>query len=206
MAKQIYPCIVCKVRLTNDVIRRCELCKAVFHKSCTKMTKQQSIFCKNGIYYCLSCCTVFPFQNIADNEFTFENSSVEANYDLYKLKDNCLQFDINSFKYSDCNPCDFENDIDPYTNFYNNLTSKCEYYTDSKFTEKIISMINGLSFIHFNARCLNKNFQKIKDYVLELVRARYVRHSQMCLKLDVSDKNDQKTQDMSDKARFVRQK
>ena len=122
---------------------------------------------KNGIYYCLSCCTVFPFQNISDDEFTFENYSVEDNYDLYKLKDNCLQFDINSFKYSDYNPRDFENDIDPDTNFYNNLTSKCEYYTDSKYTEKI-SKINGLSCIHFNARSLNKNFQKIKDYILEL--------------------------------------
>ena len=38
------------------------------------------------------------------------------------------------------------------------------------------------------------------------VPARYVRHSQMCPQLDVSDKNDQQTQDMSDKARCVRQK
>ena len=38
------------------------------------------------------------------------------------------------------------------------------------------------------------------------VPARYVRHGQMCPQLDVSDKNDQKTQDMSDKARCVRQK
>ena len=39
-----------------------------------------------------------------------------------------------------------------------------------------------------------------------LVPSRYVRHSLMCPQLDVSDKNDQKTPDMSDKARFVRQK
>ena len=39
-----------------------------------------------------------------------------------------------------------------------------------------------------------------------LVPARYVRQSQMCPQLDMSDKNDQKTQDMSDKARCVRQK
>ena len=38
------------------------------------------------------------------------------------------------------------------------------------------------------------------------VPARYVRQSQMCPQLDVSDKNDKKTQDMSDKARRVRQK
>ena len=38
------------------------------------------------------------------------------------------------------------------------------------------------------------------------VPARYVRQSQMCPQLDMSDKNDQKTQDMFDKARCVRQK
>ena len=38
------------------------------------------------------------------------------------------------------------------------------------------------------------------------VPARYVRLSQMCPQLDMSDKNEKKTQDMSDKARCVRQK
>ena len=38
------------------------------------------------------------------------------------------------------------------------------------------------------------------------VPARYVRHSQMCPQLDMSDKNDKKTHDMSDKTRCVRQK
>ena len=79
-----------------------------------------------------------------------------------------MQVDINSFKYSDFNPCAFETDIDPDTNFQNNLTSTCEYYTDLKVTEKI-SKIHGLYFIHFNARSLSKNFQKIKEYILEVI-------------------------------------
>ena len=37
------------------------------------------------------------------------------------------------------------------------------------------------------------------------VPARYVRQSQMCPQLDMSDINDQKMHDMSDKARCVRQ-
>ena len=37
------------------------------------------------------------------------------------------------------------------------------------------------------------------------VPARYVRHSQMSPQLDVSDTNEQRTQDMSEKARYVRQ-
>ena len=38
-----------------------------------------------------------------------------------------------------------------------------------------------------------------------LIPARYVRHSQMCPQLDMSDKKDKKTKDMSDKSRCVRQ-
>ena len=38
------------------------------------------------------------------------------------------------------------------------------------------------------------------------VPARYVRHSQMCPHLDMSDKIDKQMQDMSDKAKCVRQK
>ena len=51
--------------------------------------------------------------------------------------------------------------------FNNNLSSKRQYYTDLQFTEKI-SKVYGLSFIHFNARSLKTNFQKIKHYILEL--------------------------------------
>ena len=39
--------------------------------------------------------------------------------------------------------------------------------------------------------------------MIEPVPARYVRQSQLCPQLDVSDKNDKKTQDMSDRARYV---
>ena len=114
--------------------------------------------------HCTSCYEIFTFQNISDNEIIYENSSVEVNYDIYKSMDNCSQFKFNPFKYY--NPYDFGNDIDPENNFYNNL-SKCQYYTDLQFTEKI-SKVNGLFFIHFNARSLKKNFQKIKHYILEL--------------------------------------
>ena len=47
---------------------------------------------------------------------------------------------------------------------------------------------------------------ELGDGKLRPVPARYVRQSQMCPQLDMSDKNEKKTQDMSDKARCVRQK
>ena len=106
------------------------------------------------------------FQEISDDEFVYENSSFEDTYDYYKLMDKCTQCNLNSFSYSDCSPHNFGNDIDPNKNFYNN-TSKCKYYTNLQLNEEI-GGVDGLSFIHFNARSLNTNFHKIKDYILEV--------------------------------------
>ena len=46
----------------------------------------------------------------------------------------------------------------------------------------------------------------LHDAAKSRVPARYVRQSQLCPQLDVSDKNVKKTQDMSDRARYVLQK
>ena len=113
----------------------------------------------------ISCCKVFIFQEISDDQLVYENSSVEDTYDHYKLKDKCSQFNLNSLNYSDCCPQCFGNDIDP-KKCYNNI-SKCKYYTDLQFNEEI-GGVNGLSFIHFKARSLKTNFHKIKNYILEL--------------------------------------
>ena len=77
--------------------------------------------------------------------------------------DKCSKCNIN---YSNKNPHDFGNVIDPNKHFYNN-TSKCKYYSDLQFNEEIVG-VNGLSFIHFKARSLKTNFHKIKNCILEL--------------------------------------
>ena len=72
--------------------------------------------CKSGQphkHLCISGSEVFPFQEISGDEFVYENSSVEDVYDHYMLMDNCSQFNLNSFNYSDCSPHNFGNDIDP---------------------------------------------------------------------------------------------
>ena len=105
---QLDSCLRCNQILHNYAVK-CELCEAFFHKRCAKITSQQFRLnrCKNINYRCTSCYEVFPFQNISDDEIIFENSSVEVNYDIYKLMDNCSQFNFDSFKYSDYNPYDF---------------------------------------------------------------------------------------------------
>ena len=65
--------------------------------------------------------------------------------------------------------------------------------------------------LHFvggvHAQVREKQMTQIRTHLLYWyvgpVPARYVRHSQMCPQLDVSDKNDKKPQDMSDNNYFV---
>ena len=95
--------------------------------------------------------------------------------------------EFSSSNCSDYNSFNFENDIDPATNFYNNSTSNCDYYTDSEFNDKMCKF-NGLSFIHFNARSLKANLQKINDSLQELHLTFYIiAVSETWAELDVID-------------------
>ena len=68
---------------------------------------------------------------------------------------------LRSFKSSDHDVGDFDNNIDPDNNLYNDIESKCNYYTDNQFdTNMQDSGLLGLSIIHFNARSLNAIFLK----------------------------------------------
>ena len=69
--------------------------------------------------------------------------------------------------------------------------------SDIEFDHAALSVV-VCSFIHLGNLDVTGGVHRVP--------ARYVRHSQMCPQLDVSDKNDQKSRDMSDTARFVRQK
>ena len=72
-------------------------------------------------------------------------------------------------------------------NFYNISTSKCDYYADSEFNDKMCKL-NGLSFIHFNARSLKANLQKINDYLQELhLKFHIIAVSETWAELDVID-------------------
>ena len=57
--------------------------------------------------------------------------------------------------------------IDPDNHFHASIPTDTKYYSDEQFVRYVKSK-GDLSFIHFNARSLNKNFQKIKDSIEDL--------------------------------------
>ena len=57
--------------------------------------------------------------------------------------------------------------IDPDNHFHASIPTDTKYYSDEQFVRDVKS-VSDLSFIHFNARSLNKNFQKIKDTIDDL--------------------------------------
>jgi hypothetical protein len=61
---------------------------------------------------------------------------------------------------------ELDSSIDP-NNLFDSIDTSCSYFTDTEF-KKNVSAIQGLSFIHFNARSLCSNFDSIKTYIQDL--------------------------------------
>ena len=49
--------------------------------------------------------------------------------------------------------------IDPDNHFHTSIPTDTKYYSDEQYVRDVKS-VSHLSFIHFNARSLNRNFQK----------------------------------------------
>jgi len=76
---------------------------------------------------------------------------------------------LKCFEFTDYKAKDIENEIDPENNFYKDLQSQCEYYTEKQYRRNII-MDGSMSIIHFNSRSLNSNLAGIKHCLNELER------------------------------------
>ena len=97
-------CPDCNRNLNNNLVK-CELCETSLYKTCAKLTQHQyniMLICrKHIVYQSPSCCEVFPFQNISDDECIFEHFSVDNFFYIHTLVDKCSHFNVNLFKYSD---------------------------------------------------------------------------------------------------------
>ena len=58
---------------------------------------------------------VVPFDSLNNDDFLHVNSPVGMNDSLYEIYEKCTTFNFCSFKYSDHDAGDFDNNIDPDT-------------------------------------------------------------------------------------------
>ena len=99
--------------------------------------------------------------NSDNNDITF-NATLELPilYDTYS--DKTLFYD-----YDYLWPSDALYNVEPDTSVNQSTHTKCKYYSDRQFACNVKSD-SDFSLIHFNARSLNENFHKIKDYLDDL--------------------------------------
>ncbi len=119
-----------------------------------------------------------PFSSLSDIEFEGLLADVSDNLiDIYEICSdlNIKAFDVCNYVSStdhECShhsECDCDRDAD--INFYNNIKIDSPYYTTNQFikqTSTISKNRKKLSIIHFNARSLNQNYEKIESYLSEL--------------------------------------
>ncbi len=98
-----------------------------------------------------------------------ENTRSQNTVDYNNAEKNYEELNLKTLTFSEHKLYEPESNIDPENNFYNSINSNCEYYTDEQFKCNV-SMKGNLSLIHFNARSLQRNFGKIKDYLKQFSR------------------------------------
>ena len=77
--------------------------------------------------------------------------------------------------------------IDPDNHFHASIPTDTKYYSDEQFVREVKSK-GDLSFIHFNARSLNKNLKKIKDSIEDLkLSFDIIAISETCAETDTID-------------------
>ena len=161
-------CMNCKEELVRQYIK-CSLCKQCMHWTCTGLDKYviTNIIRKHLDWNCIQCCELFPFYGIDDDEFIYLNTHFNISVDVKDTYELCTEIDLEVFKYSNFKENDHEKDIDPDNNFYDDIETRCKYFTDSQF-KTLCKDSTGFSIIHFNCRSLNSNHDKIEHYLHEL--------------------------------------
>ena len=168
MTMQMFNCNLCSKNGHDYLI--CSLCFKTFHRQCAKLSKQlyKFVLQESQYWYCPSCVNIFPFQKLNDDDFFIETNMCLGSENFFDLQNRCLNFE-NLF--TDYNQCDFENQIDPDNNFFNDTNNVCKYYTDDQFNE-ITNMSGSLNMIHVNARSLKANFEHVKSY-LDILKCKF---------------------------------
>ena len=163
-----YPCGMCSAEVKDDSIE-CSLCQKWIHRICAKLSIEQ-LNCKsnnNNDWYCANCKDIFPFHNINNIDFRFTNTNQNLDEKLLKIYEKCTKLNFEPFNISNYNYCDFENEIDPNNNFYKNVSRNCKYLmvNECNCGQTINKQI---SFIHFNARNIKVNFDKIENLINDI--------------------------------------
>ena len=113
-------------------------------------------------------------QNINDFDFlSYESTLGDGSFNTTSdsLNDTFVNVNFQQHEYDHDGGQNVQSDvmfnIDPDNHFHASIPTDTKYYSDEQFVREVKSR-GDLSFIHFNARSLNKNFQKIKDLIEDL--------------------------------------
>ena len=90
---------------------------------------------------------IVPFDSINNDDSFRVNSPVDMNDNLHEIYEKCPTFNFCSFKCSDHDAGDFDNNIDPDNNLYNDIDLKCNYYTDNQFDTNMQESVDARSSI-----------------------------------------------------------
>ena len=153
------------------------ICHGECHTRCISLDNHElsTIMSTKNSWYCVSCISsMLPFVHIQDESEFQDALCVRDSFQLYwdSFSENVFNLLTGNDKEMDL-PLD---DLDPDTNFYNDIayhsSTFCKYYVDDGFVKDItVSPVNDgkpFSLCHVNVRSLQSNFNSMMSYLSTL--------------------------------------
>ena len=165
-------CLLCRKRLLSHAsIISCCICHQKCHVRCISSNDEEVSSINRNInqWFCTNCVSsALPFNHFED----------ETDYHDALLHNDHFDRVWESFSDKIFNPLSSDttntdlplDDLDPDTNFYNDVAYKsvslCKYYLEDCFKKKMFNVIDSksLSICHVNIRSLQCNFYALKNY------------------------------------------
>ena len=169
-------CLLCRKRLlSHSCVISCCICHEKCHLRCISSNDEELRTIKTDIsqWFCITCVSsALPFNHYEDESEYKDALSCHDHLD--RILESFSDKVFNPFL-SDSRDIDLPlDDLDPDTNFYNDVlyesTSLCKYYLEESFKKELFNVddAKSLSACHVNIRSLQSNFDALKNYFANL--------------------------------------
>ena len=87
---------------------------------------------ENCYYNCPICRELFPYFSVQVDELQWITSNIEVNEKIYFYYYKCNNIEVFFLSHQEYNTSDWENNTNPDTNFYDDVTLNYKYYTSNQ--------------------------------------------------------------------------
>ena len=175
MITVVIKCNICVKKIKDNLYINCCICNGKYHNRCLQLNQNDTSIHDTTTWYCHKCLSDnMPFVNIFSSDDFYD-----ALAEFWRKKS---KFTIDDLRSKSFNPFELSEhdhfeplaDIDPDSQYYNQLSSQfenCDYYLEDEFIKKCVQKSvksKNVSVMQFNIRSAKKNIVYFQNFLESL--------------------------------------